>query len=210
MVCMFGLCAVPGARAQSASPTTGFRAGDMMVRLRVVGIIPNHGGNPITPVGGNFENANIATPEVDFSYFLTRRIAVEAELGVFQESIKAVNTAFGTVPVGTVDAVPFVLSAQYHLLPDARINPYIGIGLAVVPYLNAQPAGGIVQQLSVNTEAGPVFELGADIRIVGRWYANLDVKKIVLPGQASANNGMLNASGQINPWIVGGGIGYRF
>lgn len=210
LVCMFCLCAAAGAHAQATSTDTGFEAGDIMVRLRLVGIIPNHGGTPISPVGGNFDNANIATPEIDLSYFFTRRIAVEAELGIFQDRITAVNTALGTVPIGTVDAAPLVVVGQYHLLPDARINPYIGVGFAVVPYFNAQPAGGLVQQLSVETEAGPVFELGADIRIVGPWYANLDVKKLVLPAQASANNGMLTSSGQVNPWIIGGGIGYRF
>lgn len=193
-----------------AGAGNNFRAGDWMARLRIVGIIPNHGGAPISPIGGTFDDANLATPEIDLTYFFTPRLAVEAETGVFQESITARNTAFGTMPVGTVDAIPIVLAGQYHALPQALIDPYVGIGLAVVPYFNAQPAGGLVQQLSVDTKCGAVFQLGADLHLGGPWFANLDVKKLILPAQASANNGQITAAGQANPWILGGGIGFRF
>ncbi|WP_459696598.1 OmpW/AlkL family protein [Acidisoma sp. C75] len=200
----------PLCHAQSTGGAGGFHAGDWLVRLRLVGIIPDHGGTPISPLGGNFENDNLATPELDLSHFFTRHLAIEGEVGVFRENIRARNTVLGTLPVGTVEAAPVLLLGQFHALPDSLINPYIGIGFAVVPYFDAEPAGGLVQQLSVQTEVGAVFQLGADLHLGGPWFANLDVKKLVLPAVASVNHGGATSSGQVNPWILGGGIGYRF
>jgi outer membrane protein len=39
---------------------------------------------------------------------------------------------------------------------------------------------------------------------------NLDVKKLWISTDVSINNGAINADVDINPWIVGVGVGYRF
>jgi outer membrane protein len=99
---------------------------------------------------------------------------------------------------------------QYHFRPRARLNPYLGIGIAITPYYGEEAAGGRIQQLSVSSEVGAAFQIGVDYRVHGPWYGNFDVKKLLLSAQACANDGKLTASGQINPWIIGAGIGYRF
>lgn len=197
--------------AQSPAPAQGnLLAGSLLLRGRLIGIIPNHGGTPISPIGGNFDNDDVVTPEIDLSYFFTNHIAVEGETGFFRDKMTAENTAFGTFPVGHVWAAPVILVAQYHILPFARLNPYVGAGLAVVPYFGEQPAGGLVQQLHVDPEVAAVFQAGADLHVSGRWFGNFDVKKLVLDGAASANGGQITASGKLNPWVIGAGIGYRF
>lgn len=203
---------VPMAAAQAQSTTTAadLTAGSLLVRARILGVLPEHSGTTINLIGGHLENSNSVTPEFDLSYFLTDHIAIEAETGFLHTSLTAVGTRLGTVSIGKVSSVPLFLMPQFHLLPHGRFNPYVGVGLAIVPYFDAQPAGGRITQLSVSSEAGAVFQWGVDYRVAGPWYLNFDVKKVLLSAHASIDNDLLSASGQVNPWIIGGGVGFRF
>jgi outer membrane protein len=116
----------------------------------------------------------------------------------------------GTVAIGKVWGAPVIALAQYHLLPHARGNPYVGVGVAFLSYFDAQPGGGILRQLSVDSEVGAALQLGMDWRISDHWYGNIDAKKLFVSSQASVNDGAITSSGHINPFIVGLGIGYRF
>lgn len=198
------------ALAQTADQSGDLLAGSVLVRGRILGVIPKHGSATISRIGGHLQTSDSVAPEVDISYFFTNHIALEGEIGYEHTTLTAQDTRFGTVGVGKVSSVPLFLVPQYHFLPYSRFNPYVGIGLAILPYFDAEAAGGLVRQLSVSSEAGAIFQIGVDYHVSGPWYANFDVKKLILGAHATANNGLLSASGQVNPWIIGGGIGYRF
>jgi len=198
------------ARPSQAQNSDGLTAGSFLLRGRVVGVLPKHGGTTIHPIGGYIDNFHSVTPEIDLSYFFTDHLAIEGETGIVHETLTAVGTRLGTVAIGKVSAVPIIVVGQYHFRPYARLNPYLGVGLAITPYFDAEPAGGRIHQLSVSSEVGAAFQMGLDYRLSGPWYANLDVKKLLLSAEASVNNGKISSSGQINPWVIGAGIGYRF
>jgi outer membrane protein len=42
------------------------------------------------------------------------------------------------------------------------------------------------------------------------WGLNFDVKKLFLEPDWSANNGTLTGKAELNPWLIGTGITYRF
>jgi outer membrane protein len=193
----------------AAEPSGGLTAGTLLLRGRVVGIFPENVSS-VTVIGGHINVSNSVTPEIDLSYFLTDHIALEGEAGITRNSLTAEDTAIGTVSVGKVWGAPIVAVVQYHLLPHARWNPYAGVGVSFLPYFDAQPAGGLSQQLSVRSEVGAVFQGGIDLQISDRWYGNLDIKKLIVSSYASVNDGEITATGQISPLIVGLGIGYRF
>ncbi len=208
------LCAMlalsTAAQAQTAADPFGLTAGTILLRGRVVGILPDNSDTTITEIGGHIDVSDSITPEVDLSYFLTDHIAVEAEAGITHNRLSAEDTALGTVEVGKVWGAPVLAVLQYHLLPRSRWNPYAGVGIAFLSYFDTQPAGGLVQQLSVKSEVGAAFQAGVDVRIDGPWYGNFDVKKLLVSSYARVNDGAISASGHISPIIVGLGIGYRF
>jgi outer membrane protein len=204
------LVSAPPSHAQTASDPLGLTAGNFLLRGRLVGIVPDSDGSTITRIGGHIAVDNTVTPEVDLSYFLTNHIAIEGETGITHNSLTAKDTALGDISVGNVWGAPILATVQYHLLPHARWNPYAGVGIAFEPYFDAQPAGGLVQQLSVRSEVGAVFQAGIDYQISDRWYGNLDVKKLLLSSYATVNDGEITASGSVSPLIVGLGIGLRF
>jgi outer membrane protein len=197
-------------QAQTMPDPFGLTAGTILLRGRIVGILPDNSNSTITPIGGHIQVTNSVSPEFDLSYFLTNHLAIEGEAGITHNSLTAEDTVYGDIAVGKVWGAPILLLAQYHFLPNSRFNPYAGVGLSIQPYFGAQPAGGTVQQLSVRSQVGAAFQLGVDYQISGRWYGNLDVKKILVNSYATVNDGAITASGQLNPLIIGLGIGYRF
>lgn len=200
---------VRAAEAQTLANSSGLVAGTILLRGRIVGILPS-GTTTLTRIGGHVQTDSRVSPEADLSYFVTDHIAVEGEVGVTQNTITAEDTKLGTVTIGTVRSVPILLMLQYHALPRFRWNPYAGAGLSILPYFDAQPAGGLVRQLSVTSEVGAALQAGVDYRISDRWYGNFDVKKLFVSANASIDNGRVIANGNISPWIIGAGIGYRF
>jgi outer membrane protein len=193
-----------------AADDDGLIAGSILLRGRVIGIIPEDSSSSIRPIGGRIHVDPTVSPEVDLSYFLTDHIAIEGEAGVLQSSLSAKNTAFGDVMIGKVWSAPIDLTLQYHLLPHSRFNPYVGAGLNVTSYFGEQAAGGLVQNFSVDTAVGAVLEIGADYRISGPWHANVDVKQLLLGAQAHIDNGTVDAKDRLNPLILAAGIGYQF
>ncbi len=204
-----GLCCGPAA-AQSLHDPDALVAGSFLLRGRIVGVLPQQGSMAIRGLGGTLASSDSVTPEIDLSYFFTNHIALEAETGFLRTTLTAQDTRLGTVAIGKVSSVPVFLVPQFHFLPFDRLNPYAGVGLAIVPYFGANPAGGLVRQLSVSSEVGPVFQWGLDYRVAGPWFLNFDVKKIILAAHASVNDNEFSANGQPNPWIIGSGIGFRF
>ena len=208
------LCAMlvssPVSHAQTAGDPLGLTAGAFLLRGRLVGIFPKNSDSTISLIGGHIEVSNSITPEVDLSYFLTDHLAIEGEAGITRNNLTAEDTAIGRVDVGKVWGAPIIALLQYHLLPRSRWNPYAGVGVAFLPYFDAQPAGGLVQQLSVKSEVGAAFQAGIDLQVTGRWYGNLDLKKLIISSSATVDDGAIDATGHIDPLIVGLGIGYRF
>ena len=204
------LLASPRLHAQALNDPGGLTAGAFVLRGRVVGIFPDNGNSTITRIGGYIQVDNSVSPEIDLSYFITDHIAIEGETGVTRNTLTAEDTRLGTVAVGKVWSAPVLLVLQYHVLPHRRWNPYLGAGLAVLPYFGAQPAGGLVQQLSVQSEVGAALQAGVDYELTNHWYGNVDIKKLFVASYASVDDGSITSSGHINPLIIGLGIGYRF
>jgi outer membrane protein len=214
LISLSALCAMlasaPASHAQTASDPFGLTAGTVLLRGRIVGIFPDNSNSTISWIGGHVQVSNSVTPEVDISYFFTDHIAAAAAAGITHNSLSAEDTAYGSYTVGKVWGAPVVAVLQYHLLPRSRWNPYAGVGIAFLPYFDAQPAGGRVQQLSVKSQVGAAFQAGIDVQITGRWYGNIDFKQLIVGSYASVDDGAITSTGHINPIIVGLGIGYRF
>ena len=62
----------------------------------------------------------------------------------------------------------------------------------------------------VDTTVGYALNLGADYEVAPNWLVNFDVKKIFLRPDASVNSGLLHARVNLDPWVVGASVRYRF
>ena len=202
-------CLAIPARAQPA-PDGGFHAGDVMVRVRAIGVLPQNLSSSVSVIGGHISATNTPAPEVDLSYFLTDHVAAEIIAASTRHSVAATGTALGGVDVGSVYVLPPTLTLQYHFFPHQVVSPYVGAGLTAAFFYDSHPAGPTVTSLGLGNTVGAAVQAGIDYNLGGRWYLNLDAKQIFLNTTARLNGGAIVAHTALDPTIVGLGIGYRF
>lgn len=200
-----------GAAAQDAAQS-GFKAGDFLVRVRGLGVLPDVSSRVSAPVNGKIDISNDFIPEIDFSYFVTPNFSLELIAGTSRHSVTDKGSVVGDTHLGTVRLLPPTLTAQWHFLPTERINPYVGAGINYTIFYDAKN-GSQHSGIRYDDNFGYALQAGVDVNLTGNWYANLDVKKIFLKTTAHVSAAKAiptTAKVDIDPWIVGIGLGYKF
>ena len=181
--------------------------GSWLIRVRGVGVIPAEKSS-ISPIGGTVEVTNTFVPEIDFSYFFNDNFSAELILATTKHKMRAVNTAVGEVNVGSVWLLPPTLTFQYHFTQLDYFKPYAGVGINYTFFYHAKP--GALANVSYDNKASLALQAGIDIPICNHVYLNLDVKKLFLKTTAAFNQETILADVKLNPWLIGGGLGFRF
>ncbi len=178
------------------------------IRGRALGVLPDSGGH--TTINGSPEADNAYVPEVDFTYFFTENIAAELIVATSPHDLKLKNSDLGDVDLGDTMILPPTITLQYHFTPDKKFSPYIGAGLNyTLPYAE-DAAGGTVTALEADGSFGYALQAGVDYWFNDHWGINLDVKKLWVDVDASVNSGTITGNVELNPWIIGTGVSYRF
>jgi outer membrane protein len=181
--------------------------GKWMVRARGVSVIPSE-KSTISPIGGEASINQTIVPEVDISYFFTTNWAVELIAATTQHRVNAKGTTLGTVDVGDAWLLPPTVTLQYHVPLQGGVKPYIGAGLNYTIFYDENP--GALQDVKYSNSLGLALQAGIDVPVAENIYFNVDVKKIWIQTDVSFNQGAVRADVDINPWLVGIGVGYRF
>ncbi|WP_240655245.1 OmpW/AlkL family protein [Rhodovarius crocodyli] len=209
-VMMMGGAAMAQVGPQDAAPR-GKRAGDIVIGLGAIGVVPTNGGGTVDLIGGRPHASASATPQLDVSYFFTPNLAVNLIAATSRHDLRVNNSALGNVNLGRVWALPPTLTFQYHPLPASRISPYVGVGVNTTffyGYGGAMTAP--VNRVRVGTTAGIALNAGVDYEITPNWLANLDVKFITMQPGVSVNSGLIHARANLNPVVIGASVRYRF
>ena len=113
--------------------------------------------------------------------------------------------------------LPPSLIFQYHFNPKQRFKPYLGVGLNYTTFLDTKAKGSGksvlgMSNVDLDDSFGLVLQVGADWQINDRWYLNGDLKYIDMDTTATANSalGPVSVDVDIDPLIIGVGVGYRF
>ena len=185
-----------------------------VLRFRWLVVNPDDHSNSITNIGGWATVDTSISPEVDISYFFTENIAAELVTSVTRHQVRANGTALGNLNLGEVTLLPPTLTLQWHFMPTCGIDPYIGGG-ANYTYFFGVDTGPVAQHIKYENSYGGVLQAGLNLNFSDCWHINLDVKKVWIETDVtiwtnSDDVMRLDTSVDINPWIVGVGIGYRF
>ncbi|HEV3426898.1 MAG TPA: OmpW family outer membrane protein [Paraburkholderia sp.] len=190
--------------AQAATtPDTGIYAGDWLVRLRAISIMPQSStSGTLTTLKTEVNNAIV--PELDFTYMVTNHIGAELILGTSRHQVTSSLGALGGVGV-----LPPTLLLQYHFNNAGVFRPYVGAGINyTLFYNNGLHAGG--QPVSIDNHSfGPALQFGVDYQVAKNVFVNADIKKIWMRTGASLNGSSLGTL-YIDPIIVGIGVGMKF
>jgi len=115
------------------------------------------------------------------------------------------------VKLGHVWVLPPTLTMQFHPLPASRLSPYIGAGLNLTFFYGyGGDRSAPVNRVRIDTTPGFALNAGLDYEITPHWLANLDVKKIFLRPDVSVNSGMIRGRADLDPWVIGASVRYRF
>ncbi|MBV8634828.1 MAG: OmpW family protein [Burkholderiaceae bacterium] len=195
--------------ADDASP---FQAGSVMLRARAIDVDPQV-SSAVSVINGSVHAGNNLVPEVDGSYFFTPNVAAELIAAVTYHTVKDVNSAAGTLPLGSVRLLPPTLTAQWHFLPEAKFNPYVGAGINYTFFYGVKGSTvPIIYSTHYSDNVGGALQAGFDYRLSGNWFLNVDAKKLFLHTDVTLGTkvGQVKASVDLDPWIVGAGVGYKF
>ncbi len=184
-------------------------AGDWIVRLRGIQLAPDESSR-VTVIAGQVDVDPDEVPEVDFTYFITNNWAAELILATTHHRANDSASTLGEVDLGEVSLLPPILTLQYHFRPDAKYRPYVGAGINYTIFYNEKAPGTTVTAISYDDSFGWALQAGIDVGINERWAVNFDLKKAYLSTDVTINNGAITADVDLDPWIFGMGIAYRF
>ena len=200
-----------------------------MLRVRALGVIPDASGSSVNVLGvpalsspnSGLSISNSVVPELDVSYFFTRNIAAELILGVTRHTIDGTGSLNG-LPIGKSWLLPPTLTLQYHFTDFGAFQPYVGAGVNYTVFYSqsaantpwAVPPFGLLTttNLHISNSWGAAVQFGFDYMFDRHWGLNVDVKKLWLEPNYSATVSGIPVSGRANidPWLVGAGVTYKF
>lgn len=188
------------------------RGAGWMLRVRGIGILPDTDADLNLGPSYGLDIDDRIIPELDITYFLTKNIALELVLAVSKHDVTGTGTIAGT-DVGDFYIIPPHLMLQYHFDMGNGIKPYVGAGVNYNIILGEDDAAGF-SGLDIDNGWGFSLQAGVDIHLRDKWYFNIDVKKTWMNVDATtvltSGPTPVSADIDVDPWIVGVGIGYRF
>ncbi len=215
------------AHASEAWYDTGEKRYSWIVRARLLGIYPTGESTPLEPLSAGVsglaevEAQEDYVPELDITYMLTKHIGVELILGVSKHQISSKGSVLAALSPGTIADVwllPPTITLQYHFNPDGHFRPYVGVGVNITLPFDEEvnsvlTAGTGITGMEIDTSVGIALQAGFDYQITEKWFFNADVKWIHLEPDVKLTGSPLGTQtfeAEINPIIVGFGIGMRF
>ena len=195
-------------------------AGDTYIRVRGIVVAPNEKSGGILPGLPNetVKVDNAVVPEVDITQMVTDNIGFELIAATSKHSVSGVSgTTGGIGKLASTWVLPPTLTAQYHLMPDAKVRPYVGAGVNYTLFYS-EKASSAFEAAAGNTNVklkssfGWAAQAGIDIDLNEKMFLNLDVKYIDINTKGTlVTTGLGTQTVKVNldPIVVGVGIGFR-
>ena len=204
------------------APPLQAEQGDWLVRGRGIVIYPNDDSGRVSGIANTGVNVDSSiVPELDVTYMFHKHWGVEVIAGIAEHTVSTEGTGLG-LPDGfdLFDSwvLPPTVTLQYHFLPDNTIRPYVGLGVNYTAFLEndatdaLEAALGSPVDVDLDNSWGWAAQAGVDITIKDNWFVNLDVKYIDINTTATlqTNKTRFSVDVDVDPFVFGAGIGYRF
>lgn len=183
------------------TPALAFEAGDWLVRAGITNVDPKDDNNPIVSVDAG------AAVNLNVTYLFTANWAVDVLAAIpFNHEIDFVDGP----TVGETSQLPPTVSLQYRFRPEARFQPYVGVGVNYTFFFDEETTGPLAgSDLELDDSVGLAAQVGFDMLIDDNWFWNLDARWMNIETEATVNSAPLGDV-VIDPWVYGISVGYRF
>jgi len=190
--------------AATATPTAAPAVAPLarwMVGARLLDVYPN--------VSSSVSGVDVDqqwTGELNSTYFFTPNFAVEGSITWAKQDV-----TFNGTGVGALKMMPVTFTAQYHFTNLGAWKPYVGGGFNYTYFYDTDLGNNAGASVSRDSWGG-ALQAGLDYQVERNWYINVDVKYLWINNDIRLNNVNLgnNSSLDIDPWLFGIGVRYRF
>ncbi|MHA3902031.1 OmpW/AlkL family protein [Castellaniella sp. WN] len=191
----------------AAVPALAHEAGDILLKVGVTHVEPKSDNGTLANGTVKLDIDGSTRPSFTLTYMATRNIGIEL-LGAYP--FKHTISAKGLGDIGSTQHLPPTLSLQWHFLPDATFQPYVGVGLNYTTFFDTKTKGALSgSDLSLDDSWGVAAQVGVDYKLNDRWFLNADLRYIDIRSTVHLNGTDIGKA-KINPWVATIGVGYRF
>jgi len=220
----------------SATGMAAHKAGDILLRVGAVTVIPDSESGTVSGLPDGVDNARVEVDD-DTQLSLTATYMLSDKLGLellaatpFTHDIEGEGDING-VAVGETQHLPPTLSLQYHFGgSDAMINPYVGIGLNYTMFFSEEVDGQLIDTLntlptiaalggihSVDMELDDSFglaaQVGVDVKVAENWFVNAAIWYIDIDTTAELTTDLgtvHEVDVDIDPFVFNVAVAYKF
>ncbi|SFT66217.1 outer membrane protein [Pseudovibrio denitrificans] len=180
------------------------------IRVRALGVVTENSGHVNGVAGSDLTYSDTVVPELDITYYFTDNIAAELILGTTWANVDGDGVLDGAA-IGETWVLPPTLTLQYHFTNFGSFKPYVGAGINYTIFYN-QDSRGNFKDIDIENTFGAALQVGFDYMIDDNWGVNFDVKKLFLEPdyKVKTDAGTLRGTAELNPWLIGAGVTYRF
>jgi len=215
LVAAAALVCAAGASAQSA--------GQFTAKFGFNQLTPKVESGDITAPALPFTKADVERdiqPVVIIAYGLTDNISLEGALGTpYKHKIMGAGSIAGTGELGTVEALPPTLFAQYRFFaPTAAFRPFVGIGATYAYFMKERGSGkltaltnpgGNPTTFDIDNKFTYTAQVGVAMNLSEKWFADVTVNKSRLRTDVHFSTGQ-NQHMKLDPVAVVLAVGYKF
>lgn len=198
--------------------------GHWQVKLLATGVLPDGKIDKVKtdliglPAGSQTEATDSVIPTVAVEYYFTPNVSVETICCLTKREVKGAGALAGARLVDSVHIIPATVTAKYHL-NLGPIRPYVGAGPALFLIFGEKPGATArtlgVDKVNLSNELGVAVQAGVDVPLGdGGMGISLDAKKYWIGTTATFKNAAgttgLQTEHKLDPWLVSGGVYFRF
>ena len=177
-------------------------AGSWEIRTGPYLVAPKSDNHPVVNVDDGFALG------LAFTYFYTDNWAIEVLAATpFSHDI---NLNADGSEVGETRHLPPTVSLQYWFPTDNAFKPYVGAGINYTLFFDEETRGALEGvDLNLDGSFGLAAQVGADFELNDKWTIGANVRWIDIDSEAELNGASIGDV-EIDPWVYGLTVGYRF
>lgn len=187
-------------------------------RGRLINVAPNDDSTSILTTGTEVTVDDAIVPEIDLTYMFNSNWGLEVIAATSPHDLATAKGALAGADAGEVWVLPPTFTLQYHFGYGGPIDFYAGLGLNYTLFysydLSDDLEGLGVSDIDFDASIGLAANMGVDFQFNEKWVFNMDLKYIDMATDADlelAAGGVLDTvEVDINPFVLGVGVGYRF
>jgi outer membrane protein len=192
----------------TSTQALAYGAGDFFTRLGVAKVAPKSDNGSL--LGGAVDVD--VQDDTRFAFTLGYRFhdKIGVELLAAEQFKHDIELSVGgdIADVASTKHLPPTLTVQYYPLGGtaASVQPYVGVGVNYTRFSSEKSALG---ELNLDSSWGAAGQVGVDLLINDNWALNAAAWYIDIDTDVSLDGDSIGKV-EIDPWVVMGGISYRF